>query len=370
MKLSVKGLVLFTSAVIALSAITGCSGSEGSSSSSAVDASSGAAKSSGSEDAGKELVVVSWGGANQDAQRESIFKAFEKKTGVKIKEDSPTDYGKLTAMVNSGNVEWDVVDCDADFVPRGIKEGLLEKLDFNVIDKTDLDTSLTTDYSVGAELYAVAISYDTTTFPTGKQPTTWAQFWDTKSYPGGRALWKYAPSTLEIALLADGVKPEELYPLDVERAFKSLDKIKKDINVWWTTGAQPAQLLTDNEVALAGAWNGRITSAKEQGASVDVEFNQSILMADSWVVVKGAPQKDLAMKFIAFATAPEQQANYAKLIPYGVVNSKAYDLLDEATKAKMASSPEKRPKQIMLDVNYWLDNYDTINERFQNWLIK
>ena len=362
---SVKILAILVSALIALSAISGCSSSS-SSDSPATEASA----NSDSADAGKELVVVSWGGANQDAQRESIFKAFEKKTGVKIKEDSPTDYGKFTAMVNSGNVQWDVVDVDADFVPRAVKQGLIEKLDFNVIDKTNLEESLTTEYSVGAELFAVTIAYDTNSYPTGKQPTTWAEFWDTQKYPGGRSLWKYAPSTLEIALLADGVKPEDLYPLDVERAFKSLDKIKKDINVWWTTGAQPAQLLTDNEIALAGAWNGRITSAKEQGASIDVEFNQSILMADSWVVVKNAPQKDLAMKFIAFATAPEQQAAFAKLIPYGVVNSKAYDLLDDATKDKMASSPEKRSKQIMLDVNYWVDNYDKINERFQNWLIQ
>jgi len=316
------------------------------------------------------LVVVSWGGAMQDAQREVIYKTFETKYGVKVQDVSPTDYGKFKAMVDSKNVEWDVADVDADFVPRAVKGELLEPLDFKVIDKTSLEPDLTTDYSVGAEWFALAIGYSTKDYAKGKNPKTWPEFWNTKKFPGKRTLWKYAPGTLETALMADGVPIDKLYPLDVDRAFKSLDRIKKATQVWWTTGAQPAQLLTDNEVSLAAAWNGRITTAKIQGAAVDIDFGQSVLMADVWAVPKGTKHKDLAMKFIAWATAPEQQAAFAKLIPYGPVNGKAFDLLDAGVKAALPSSPDKRANQVILNVKYWFDNYDAINDRFQKWLLE
>lgn len=330
----------------------------------------GAKKDSASSTEDKELVVVSWGGALQDAQREAIFKPFEQKYGVKIKEVSPTDYGKLKSMIAAGNTEWDVVDLDMDFVPRAIKENLLEPLDFNVIDKTDLDPMSTNDYSVGAEYYTTGIAYNTQAIKPGSQPKTWSEFWDINKFPEQRTLQKWPLPTLEIALLADGVAPNKLYPLDIDRAFKSLDKIKGNVKSWWATGAQSAQLLTDNEVALGGVWSGRIIAAKKQGAPVDLEVNQSILLVDSWAVPKGTKHKELAMKFIAFATSPQVQADFAKLYPYGVPNKKAYDLMDESTKASLATSPEKRALQVTIDVNWWAENFDKVNDRFQKWLLQ
>lgn len=364
MKIMKKISIMIIASALTVGSIGGCAAKE---------ASSVSTSETPKEEAKEEqqtLVICSWGGALQDAQREAIFKPFEEKYNVKIIDESPTDYGKLKAMVESGNTQWDVVDVDADFVYRAAEQGLLEKLDFNVIDKTDLEPAGTTEYSVGAELFSLALAYNTEAYATGENPKSWKEFWDTEKFPGVRTMWKYVPSLLETALLADGVPLDEVYPLDVDRAFKSLDKIKDQVTVWWTTGAQAPQLLTDNEAQLAAAWNGRISVAKKEGASVDVDFNESILMLDDWVVPKGSKNKELAMKFIAFATAPEQQAAQAKLIPYGVINEKAYDLLDEATIKELPTSPEKSKNQLMLNAEFWGENYDSINERFQKWLLE
>ena len=353
-----KKVILYSMVMTMLVASAGCGGK---------GTADQAAKSS--SDA-KELVVLSWGGALQDAQREAIFKPFEEKYGVKIIEASPPDYGKLKAMVENGKVEYDVMDVDTDFVPRGVKGNLLEKLDFGVIDKTDLDATYVNDYSVGAEIYTTAISYNTKAYSASNHPKTWAEFWDINKYPGARAIQKWPIPTLEIALLADGVDPKNLYPLDIERAFKSLDKIKNNTKVWWDTGAQSTQVLADNEVSLAGNWSGRTIAAKKQGMPVDFENNQSIMLGDSWIVPKGAKNQELAMKFIAYATSPEAQAAFGKIYPYGLVNKKAYDLLDDQTKAGLATSPAKRPYQVTIDVEWWADNFDAVNDRFQKWLIQ
>jgi putative spermidine/putrescine transport system substrate-binding protein len=321
-------------------------------------------------DAAKELVVVDWGGAMAEAHKKAIYEPFEKLHGIKITTVAPTDYGKLKAMVQSGSVDWDVVMVDSDFSIRGGKDNLLEKLDYNIINKDGVKKELVDDYGIGADVVSTAISYNTKTFPGDNHPRNWAEFWDTAKFPGKRSLYKYPTGVLEAALLADGVKPEQLYPLDVDRAFASLDKIKKDIKVWWTAGAQPAQLLANNEVTAAMAWNGRISTGKAQGAPIEVEYNQALLQGDSWVIPKGAPHKELAQKFIAYAVSPEAQAAFSTIIDYSPSNDKALDLLPKEVRERLGQTPEKAGNQVLVDIHWWVDNFDKVNERFQEWLLK
>lgn len=351
-----KKKMLFIVLSIFTLVISGCSS----------DSSSEGTSTEGSD----QLVIVDWGGAITEAHEKAVFEPFEKANNVEIIIESPTDYGKFKAMVESGNVEWDVVNVDSDFVIRGANEGLLEPLDYDVIDDTGVMEELVHEYGIGAELFSVAISYNTDAFPDGSQPKNWQEFWDTETFPGARSLWKYPTGTFEAALLADGVNPEELYPLDVERALASLDKIKDDITVWWTTGAQPPQLLASGEVGLAGAWNGRVLAAKEEGAPINVEYNSAILMADSWVVPKGTSKKELAMEFINFAVAQEQQAEFSKLIPYSPANLNALELLDDETVGKLGQTGKNRESQVIVDLEWWVENFDDVNTRFQEWLLE
>lgn len=350
-----KKKLLFLLSAILIFGLTGCGSSSNE-------------KSSTSED--KELVVVDWGGAYSKA-RQVNYDAFEKKYGVKITVVNPTDYGKLKAMVQSKNVEWDVVNVDSDFAPRGGKQGLLEKLDYSVIKTDNIDKGLVNEYGVGSDTFDVAIAYNTSSYSKDNHPTTWAEFWDTQKFSGARAMWKYPVGTLEAALLADGVETDKLYPLDVDRAFKSLDKIKSNVKIWWTAGAQAPQSLASGDVTLAAAWNGRVSTAKKEGSPVDVEYNQAIVLGDSWVVPKGAPHKELAMKFIAFMCEAEQQAEFSKNIDYAPTNSKALDLLSTEIKERIGrGDDETSNKLIHGDEEWWAENYDAVDTKFQQWLIK
>lgn len=315
----------------------------------------------------KELVVVDWGGASSEAAKKAVYEAFEKAKGVKITVVSPTDTGKLKAMVQAGNVEWDVVNSDTDVALRLEKEGLLEKLDYNVIDKTDIYPELVTDFTIGLQLYYTNIAYSSELFSADNHPKTWAEFWDTEKFPGARSLYRSPMGTLESALLADGVTPDKLYPLDVERALASLNKLKKDVKVWWDAGAQPPQLLATKEVGVAAAWNGRVSAAKTKGSKVDNEFNEALGMSTSWIIPKGAVHKELAQEFISFALKPEQQAAYSQLIDYAPTNKKALDLLPEDVKQRLGSGQKNK---IMIDVKYWAENFDKVNERFNKWLLE
>ena len=322
-----------------------------------------------SAEAPKELVVVDWGGNYTDVSKKARYEPFEKKYNVTIKIVSPTDYGKFKAMVQSGNIEWDVVNVDADFAIRGVKNNLFEKLDYNIIKTDGVDKKFISEYGIASETFAVAISYNTDKFNASNHPKTWSDVWDTKKFPGARSFQKFAEGTLEAALLADGVEPDKLFPLDVDRAFASLDKIKPSVKSWWTAGAQAPQLLASGELGVAAAWSGRVLAAKTQGSPENVEYNQALIYADSWVVAKGSPNKDLAMKFINFCTLAETQAEFSKLVDYAPTNSKALPLLSEEIKTRLGQSTESA-KQIVADVKWWADNYDAVDERFQKWLLK
>ncbi len=333
---------------------------------------SSGASGGGGDKKDKDLVVVDWGGPYTDIHKKTVFEPFEKKYGVKVTVVTPPDVGKLKSMVESGNVEWDVVSVGDDFAIRGGREGLLEKLDFNVIKTDGLPKELVHDYAVPENVFSTVIAYNTDTFPKGEHPKNWTDVWDVKKFPGARGLYKDPMWTLEAALLADGVEPEKLYPLDVDRAFKKLDKIKDEVKVWWTAGAQPPEILATNEVPISSAWGGRITSARDGGAPVEVEFNQGLILSNSWAVPKGAPNKDLAMKFIAFSLEPKQQAALSMKYDNAPANANAVALLSDEVKNRLGlgQSSSQLDNQVYINTSWWVDNYVKVNERFQQWLLE
>ena len=218
--------------------------------------------------AARDLAVVSWGGAYQDAQREVYFKPFMA-TGVKMVEESwDGGVGTLRTKIKGGNNNWDVVQVESDELLIGCEEGLYEKLDWAKLGGKDKYLAdAVNDCGVGAIVYSFVLAYDGDKIK-GDTPKNWADFFNLQKWPGKRALRKGPKTTLEIALLADGVAPKDVYKTlgtdaGVERAFKKLDQIKGSV-VWWEKGAQPPQLLASGEVVMTDAYNGRIATANDK----------------------------------------------------------------------------------------------------------
>lgn len=311
----------------------------------------------------QEMVFTSWGGTTQDAQKKYWADGFTENNKITVIQDGPTDYGKLKAMVESGNVTWDVVDVEGDYAVQAGKAGLLEKLDFSIIDKSKLDPRFVTDYSVGSFYYSFVIGCNKDAVEAC--PKTWADLFDTTKFPGKRAFYKWsAPGVIEAALLADGVPADKLYPLDLDRAFKKLDTIKADI-IWWDSGAQSQQLLASAEAPFGSFWNGRLTALAETGVTVETSWINNITAADSLVIPKGAKNKEAAMKFIAYATSDKSQADFAAATGYAPINIDSPVLMDPA---KRDSLPDKQAEtQVNADMNYWAEHRDEIGTRWYAW---
>uniref|UniRef100_A0A7C5RVL6 ABC transporter substrate-binding protein n=1 Tax=Thermomicrobium roseum TaxID=500 RepID=A0A7C5RVL6_THERO len=317
---------------------------------------------------GRTLVVTSWGGALQDALRKAIYEPFSRLTGCQIVEDT-TDEAKLRTMVESGRVEWDVVDVGTEAViPMG-RLNLLEPLDYSKIDTKDIFPELVLEHGIGYYYYSTCLAYRKDKFPQ-KPPNSWADFWDVQGFPGVRAFQKYAQwGPIEAALLADGVPIDQLYPLDIDRAFRSLDRIKPHVRVWWEAGAQPAQLLSDGEVDLTDAWIARIQFLIEQGSTVlDYTWNQGRLSSDSLVIPRGSKNVDVAHDFINFALRPEIQRVFAMIYPDGPANQKAFEALPAERLPVLPSAPENKKVQVYPDYQWWADHLDAVVERWNAWV--
>lgn len=314
-----------------------------------------------------KLTIACSGGVLEEAYRKAYFGPYAAASGIAV-ERVPNPYAKLKAMVEANSVEWDVCQMQATQAAIFAKEGLLEPLDYSMIDKSDLLPNVAYDNFIANCVAASVASWNTRRVPAGKGLTKWADLWDLNRFSGQRALWKRSFQTFELALLADGVIPADLYPLDIDRALASLGKIKSSI-YWWDQGAQITQLLINGEVPAGMCWNGRLQQPKLDGAPVDFTFEQSVLNSDAWIIPKGAKNKKHAMEFIAFSMRPENQASYSRAVPYGPVNKKTFALLDDKLLATLPSSDHNFSKGVMQNVQWWADNGGKATERFNAWLL-
>ena len=323
----------------------------------------------------RDLTVTSWGGAYQDAQRDIYFKPFTEKTGDKVVEDSWNGgIGVLRAKNEGQESAWDVIQVEADELVQGCEEGVLEPLDWQKLGGEDayLDTAVN-ECGVGTIVWATVLAYDAAKFKGKEAPSTWADFFDTKKFPGKRTLRKGPRQSFEFALMADGVPPDQVYEVlktkeGVERAFKKLDSIKNDI-IWWESGSQPPQLLASGEVVMGSAYNGRITAAnQEEGRDFGIAWDAGfVYQIDSLVILANSPNKEKAMDLIAFMVAPENQAKMPPRIPYGPTNKAALEQVTPEVSKNTPTDKANLPHGLFFDRDYWVDNTEAMTERFNAW---
>ncbi len=332
------------------------------------------------------ITVVSWGGAYTKSQVEAYHKPFTAQTGIPV---TNADYNggiaEVKAQVESGNVVWDIVDMEVGDALRACDEGLLEPLDPSSFPagadgapaSEDFYPEALTECWATTIIFSTVFAYDDSKIGANK-PNTIGDFFDLQKFPGKRGLRKQNPkASLEMALLADGVVPEDIYavlatPEGLDRAFAKLDTIKSSV-VWWEAGSQPVQLLADGEVAMTVVYNGRLFDAvTAEKKPFKIVWDGQVSEYDTYVMVKGAPNKDAAMAFLKFATSTPQLAAQASWIAYAPARKSSLPLVGKnaANGEDMLPNlptPDKG-RMITVDPRFWADHQDEINQRWAAWL--
>lgn len=319
----------------------------------------------------KRIVVRDPGGPYADGFGAAFYKPFKAATGIEVvpvvAQADPT--AQIKGMVDAKNYAWDMalLNRQSADVLTDPKTGVyLEEVN---VSASEIPEKFRSPYLIATLVLQTVLAVRTDRFEGRRMPNSWADFFNVKDFPGRRALRRNPADTLEEALLASGVKPGSLYPLDLDKGFTALNRVKKDVQVWWTGGAQTSQLLKSGEVDMCPTWNARAQTVIDEGAPVKIIWNEGLWSTEGFAILKGSPKAAICREFIKFTCDAKRQAVYTKHLAYGPSNPDAYQHIDPARAKALPALPSNMTTSVQIDGRYWASNKDAVTERFNTWLL-
>jgi putative spermidine/putrescine transport system substrate-binding protein len=308
-----------------------------------------------------ELRMIEAGGLSGDSIEAGYIEPFTKETGIKVVRENPSGLGKLRAMVEAGNVTAALLELGSPELEQAKALDLIEPLDWESIEPEPMFEEAKDSHGFGYQYYSTIMAWRSDAKPL----TSLRDLWNVEEFPGKRAFPDYPTYILPLALVADGVSPDELYPIDLDRAFAALEKIKDHVSVWWQAGAQPPQLLKDNEVQYASAWSGRV--AGQEGN--DYTFQDGQLDLAFFAVPKGTDpeQKKAAMGILHEMSVAKNQAVAAGVVSY-TGNSPDLEALLPADRLKeYPTTTANKSVQFLSNAKWWFENAEEVETRWQEF---
>ena len=307
----------------------------------------------------KEITMIESGGLSGDSIEAGYITPFTKKTGIKVVRQSPSSLGKLRAIVESGQHSASIFELGSGVMVQARKLGLIEKIDWAAVNPAPMYPEAKNDYGFGYQYFSTIMAWRA----GQKEPKSWVEFFDTKAFPGKRCLPDYPHYTLAFAVMATGVPADKLFPLDVDAGFKKLNEVKKDISVWWKAGAQPPQLMKDNEVQYVICWSGRVAGDPAFG----LNFAGGMADLSYFGIVKGssAEEKDACYKLMHEMSLPENQAKAATVISYTGPSPELDPLLPKDKLSQFPSSRQNKSVQWFQNAEWWAENGEAVNKKWE-----
>lgn len=315
------------------------------------------------------------GGVLQDIESKYFLDPFMKlHPEIKVLQDSPNNYAKLRAMVESGNVTWDVVEGGGYFGLAPEQTALLEKIDCTIVPCAHLqpDKYVTTGYRAGELTSATILAYRSDKFPPGAGPQSWTDFFDVKKFPGGRSVLKIPANVgstglFEAALLADGVDPAKVYPIDVPRALARIETIREQI-VWAADNQSCAERIATGEALMGICYANRMYNFFKNGAPVAVQWKASVHQGGYLFVPKGTRHLKEAMELVAYITGDEHGADVTPYTPNGPANEIA---ARKSSPVTADWNPSAHPDEgITMNDKWWAENSPAVIKAWTEWQLK
>jgi len=329
---------------------------------------------------GSDLTFTSWTGPYMRSQMLGFVRPYEDQTGKSVfVEHYAGGIDDIRDQVESANVIWDVVDLTQADSLRACEEGLLEPLDDirlpDGVDgtpfKEDFVDGALNECGVGVIVWATAYAYRTDAFID--VPNTIADFFNTKKFPGRRAIRNDPTVVMEWALMADGVPRNEVYstletPEGVKRALKVMERIRPGLQVW-DNGREPVRLLNAGDVVMSSIWaTTGATASREEGARFEVVWDGRVIELDLFGIPKGSRNKQEAIEFIRYASSSESLAHMVEYLPNGPTRKSSLTLLSDEVLAQLPNNPAKADELLIRsDADWWSKNHAALEEAFDAW---
>lgn len=307
----------------------------------------------------KEIRMIEAGGKSGESVEAGYIEPFTKKTGIKVVRESPNQLGKLRALVESGQTSTVLMELGSGDMLQARNLKLIEPVDWAAVAPQPMFPEAKHEYGFGYQYFSTIMAWRA----GAKEPKSWADFFNTKDFPGKRCLPDYANYALSFALLSTGVTPDKLFPLDLDTAFKKLNEIKKDVSVWWKAGAQAPQLMKDNEVQYAICWSGRVVGDPALG----VNFAGGMADLSYFTIVKNSKAEDraAAYKLMHEMSIAANQAKAATVVSYTGPSPDLDALLPKNRIAEYPTSKQNKDVQWIENAEWWATNGEAVNQKWE-----
>ncbi|SHL31682.1 putative spermidine/putrescine transport system substrate-binding protein [Pseudonocardia thermophila] len=318
--------------------------------------------------------VITWqttGGEATENEKKAFQEPFTAKTGATFDNVTSLNYiSQLHTMVEQGQTVWDVVHTGS-YLAKQHCGTLFETVDLSRFPVDKVPEGTVTDCSVPATKYATDFAYDASVY-TGDVPTSIKDFFDVARFPGKRVVYGGSPKgILEAALVADGVPPDQLYPLDVERALAKLGTIKSEI-IFAPSFTALQQNLVNKQATMTLTLSGRLAIIRDSGADLTPVWDFTSWDYDAFVVPKGAPNAAAAKEAIAFALEPEQLRTFAELSGLTPVRDDIDLSTVEFTESGKLFNPFLEGDHgtvVLQDPDWWAKNQAAAAEKWTAWQV-
>jgi putative spermidine/putrescine transport system substrate-binding protein len=322
---------------------------------------------------GGSLTFVAGGSSGPvfEARQKYIWDVLREDYGVDVTVVGDLDYALIEAQIRTGQVDWDIVDSDAFFAARAAREGWLEPIDYSIVDASQLVDGAAKEFSILSGVGGHHIAWRTDfLYGEGEGPLTWQEFYDPVAFPGRRALRSGALQTLPGAAMGDGVAPEDLYPLDIDRALMALERVR-DLVVKWVDGGQAMQdLVLGGEADLFNFYTSRCVTLKRDGEPVDFRFEQGTAEEADLIIIKGSPNTLQAQHAMALAfNTPEYHKVLAEATLIGFTNRLGMEMVDPAIQPLLSTAPENFAKLAPAGNDWWAEHQPEAEQRLAEWLL-
>ncbi|GIJ49230.1 ABC transporter substrate-binding protein [Virgisporangium aliadipatigenens] len=316
------------------------------------------------------LTFVAYGGAGQQAMIDVYQKPYTAAhPNITFTNTSPPDISQVKAQVLSKSVKWDVISLAPGVATQHCGE-LFEELDLSNVDKSNLVEGTLGKCYVGNWINASPIAYRTDAFPDpAKAPKTVKDFFDLQKFPGKRGvLTNLQNGILEYPLLADGVAPGSIYPLDVDRALKKLDTIRAQTTFAPTVGALQ-QAAAAGQVDMFILPDSRLVPLMNDGTKLTVVWDVTVTALNGFAVPKGSPNRAAAKKFVESLVTPTAMAGISEALGVAPVNKASKPNLSENAKKVEVFGPVNTGQTVAQDVGWYAKNFDSATTKLNNWLV-
>jgi len=321
----------------------------------------------------KDAKTIGWaasGGMFNDVLRHVWTDDFSKQTGVTVNLSPATSLALAKLQTVTDHPQWDIFELTGPQYELAVRQDMLLPIDTAIVDVKSIPSQYVKSHGIMYAIFNSCIAWDRRQIAGAREPRGWSDVWDVKARPGKRSLDPVngGAGVMEIALIADGVSPNNLYPLDIDRAFHSLDKLGQQNIIWSNSIEETVQRLVSSEVSLASTWPFRVIKADEGGANIGFNFDQCMVEGEYLCVVKTTRNPKAAFKLIDWIVRdPHACAEFSRLTHYGTPNLASLKLLSPQDAALVPTNPAVAEKLFPANDVWWSRNLEQVATRFKKW---